>query len=398
MFPIISFDRHRRPKRLGLALALSSAIFLPLAIAGAATPAAAQSAAPPSLERVDSFTDGPQLGDVTAHSIRVWARTRQPGVFRVLYSTSPDLSGGTLSPEVTTSWEHDATGWVELADLRPNTKYYYALVKDGKVADTRVNGEVNSFLTLPDSSQFIDPQLNPKGLFNFAFEIGTGNNQANVPLPKTYSRMLADLKGRIYFQIQNGDWIYESGRDKTEAQWAAENGVKQPPRVTTLARGIAGVWQNYKNYLQNRDLTNFYREVPGFVTLDDHEILNDVVGSGEIGYRLDARGKPFQADLKEDNTSNMVERAVFRDPAEAAWRDYVGWTDPNTQNRQFPWFGSTKLTARSNLLSDPAADFTKLDLAKANNLHVLWGFGNTGVFKIDRVIDAHHLQVEPSFD
>ena len=398
MFPIISFDRSFRPRRLGFALIASSALTLPLALASLAVPAAAQTASPPALEQLDSFTDGPQLGNVTAHSIRIWARTRQPGKFRVLYSTSPDLAGGTLSPEVATDWEHDATGWIELADLRPNTKYYYALVKDGKVADTRVNGRINSFLTLPDSSQFVDPQLNPKGLFNFAFEIGTGNNQANTPLPKTYSRMLANLKDRIYFQIQNGDWIYESGRDKTEAQWAADNGVTKLPRVTTLARGITGVWQNYKNYLQNQDLTNFYREVPGFVTLDDHEILNDVVGSGEIGYRHDARGKPFQADLKQDSVDNMVERAVFRDPAEAAWRDYVGWTDPNTQNRQFPWFGSTKLVAKSNVLSDPSADFSKLDLTKANNLHVLWGFGNTGVYRIKRVIDSHRLEVEPAFD
>lgn len=383
------------PRRQGFPSFLASALGATLLGAMAVTSAAAQTRAP-TLEAPDGFTNGPQLGNVTEHSIRVWARTRGPGTFRVLYSTQPDLSNGTFSAPVSTTWEHDATGWAELTGLRPDTKYYYALVKDGKVADTRVGGHVNSFLTLPDRAQFTDPQLNPNGLFNFAFEIGTGNNQANTPLPKTYSRMLADLKDRIYFQIQNGDWIYEAGRDKTEAQWAAENRVTNPPRITHLARGITGVWENYKIYLHNQDLVDFYREIPGFVTLDDHEILNDVVGSGEIGYRMDSRGKPFQADLRQDSVSNMIERAVFRDPAEAAWRDYVGWTDPNTQNRQFPRFGEAKLTAGSNVLSDPAADFTKLDLTKANNLHVLWGFGNSGVYRIKRVIDAHKLEVEPA--
>ena len=93
MFPIISFDRSFRPRRLGFALIASSALTLPLALASLAVPAAAQTASPPALEQLDSFTDGPQLGNVTAHSIRIWARTRQPGKFRVLYSTSPDLAG-----------------------------------------------------------------------------------------------------------------------------------------------------------------------------------------------------------------------------------------------------------------------------------------------------------------
>lgn len=387
MFRVTSFDR---PRRLAVALALGSALTI-------AAPAAAQTAGPPTLLKVDGITHGPQLGNVTPNSIRVWARTRAPGTFRVLYSTNADLSGGVLSPEVTTSWDHDATGWAELTGLKPNTKYYYALVKDGQVADTRVNGVANSFLTLPSSAEYVDPQLNPKGLFNFAFEIGTGNNQAtNGTIPPTYDRMLRELKDKIYFQIQNGDWLYELGRDKTEAQWKAENGVTRSPRTAQLAQGVTGVWENYKLYLRNANLANFYREVPLFVALDDHEILNDVVGSGQTGFRIDARGQPFQKDIGTDSPENLVQRAVFRDPAIAAWRDYVGWSNPDTGNPQFPWFGQTRLTAGSNIVTDNEADFTKLDLSKGNNLHVLWGLGNTGVYKIARVIDAHRIEVEPA--
>ncbi|QIK78136.1 hypothetical protein G7077_03620 [Sphingomonas piscis] len=268
---------------------------------------------------------------------------------------------------------------------------------DGRHADTRVGGKVNSFLTLPSSEAFRDPALNPKGAFNFAFEIGTGNNQSQNPVPGTYGRILSELKDKILFQIQNGDWIYEVGRDKTEAQWAAENGVAKQPKVTQLARGVAGVWQNYKEYLKNDNLANFYREVPLFVTLDDHEILNDVTGSGEIGYRLDARGKPFQENIRADSVSNEVERAVFRDPALHAWRDYVGWSNPDIGNQRDPHFGQTDIKAGSNILTDRSADFTKLDPAKTNNLHVLWGFGNTGVYRIAKVLDRHRVQIEPSF-
>jgi alkaline phosphatase D len=382
----------------------------PLLIALAATTlltspqlAQAQSAGPgrgvPALETVDGITHGPQLGNVGTTSIRVWARTRKPDTFRVVYSTAPDLSNARRSAPVTTSWEHDATGWAELTGLKPGTKYYYALELGGRLADTRVNGKINSFLTLPSAADYVDPKVNPKGIFNFAFEIGTGNNQANQPLPPTYTRMLAELKDRIYFQIQNGDWLYEKGREQTEAEWAAANGVTTPPKVTTLAKGIAGVWNNYKIYLDgSKALADFYREVPLFVTLDDHEILNDVTGSGQTGFRVDARGKPWQTDLNRDDLQHDVERAVFRDPAVAAWRDYVGWSNPDIGNQQPILFGETKLQAGTSVLTDPTADFSKLDLKKTANLHVLWGFGNTGVYRIARVIDRHRIEVEPKFD
>src|SRR5690606_36194842 len=283
MFPALTLDRPFTSRSTAVLLALSSALVFPLAAIAPAAPVAAQSAAPPTLERVDGITHGPQLGTVTATSIRVWARTRRPVSFQVLCSTSPAPSDATLSDPVPPGWEEDATGRAVLTGLRPNTTAYSGLVKVGRVADTRVNGKVNSFLTLPSSADYVDPQLNPKGLFNFAFEIGTGNNQSNHPLPPTYARMLDELKDKIHFQIQNGDWLYELGRETTEAQWAEANGVTRLPRTAQLARGVAGVWENYKLYLQNEDLANFYREVPLFVTLDDHEILNDVTGSGRVG-------------------------------------------------------------------------------------------------------------------
>jgi phosphodiesterase/alkaline phosphatase D-like protein len=355
--------------------------------------------ADPDLRKLDTLTHGPQLGGVTSRSIRVWARTRQPGSFRIVYSTQPDLSNPERSAPVATSWDHDATGWAELTNLKPATKYYYAVEIDGQLADTRVNGKVNSFLTLPDAAAYIDPKVNPKGVFNFAFEIGTGNNQANRPLPPTYTHMLENLKDRIYFQIQNGDWLYEKGRDQTEAQWAQLNGVKTLPRVARLAKGVAGVWNNYKLYLEGSEaLSNFYREVPLFVTLDDHEILNDVTGSGQTGFRVDARNLPWQADLNRDDLQHDVERAVFRGPALAAWSDYVGWSNPQIAADSPTRFGEATVKAGSNVLTDPNADFTTLDPAKNGNLHILWGFGNTGVYRIAKVLSRTKVQIEPGFD
>lgn len=388
----------RLPARTALLLCASLSILATPAWAEAAKPAATAETAAPQVVKTDAFSHGPQLGNVTASSIRIWARTRQPGEFRVLYSTNPDLSGGVYSGPVRTSWESDPTGWIELKGLKPNTKYYYALVIGDKVADTRIDGQANSFLTLPDSSAFVDPVLNPKGLFNFAFEMGTGNNQvAGAAIPPTFDTMRKNLKDRIHFQIQNGDWIYEVGRDVTESDWAKTNGVTRQPRITRLAKGIAGVCENYKRYLDNPALANFYREIPQFVTADDHEILNDVTGSGQPGLRFDARGAPWQAKLQEDGLDATVERAVFRDPALAAWRHYVGWANPDSTRTQPALFGEAKTVAGSSILTDPSADFSKLDLSRTSNLHVLWGYGNTGVYRIKRVVGRNQIEVEPSF-
>ncbi len=382
-------------------MSVNRSIILALLTATALPPGsvAAAPADAPALEKLDSFTHGPLLGNVKARSIRIWARTRQPGEFRVLYSEKPNLSDGTLSSPVKTDWAHDATGWVELTGLKPGTRYHYALVQGGKVADTRIDGEINSFRTLPSAEAVVDPELNPKGLFNFAFEVGTGNAQAGRPnIPPTYATMRRTLKDKIDFQIQNGDWIYEEGRGTTAEQWAADNKVAKLPANVPIARGITGNWQNYKIYLDGSEgLRNFYRNVPLLITLDDHEILNDVLGSGEIGFRLDARGKPFQKDIQRDDREAEVERAVYRDPALAAWTDYVGWANPDNGRRQPIQFGQAATVAGSDVLIDPSADFSKIDLAKTSNLHVLWGFGNTGVYKVEKILGPHKVKVSPAF-
>jgi hypothetical protein len=124
--------------------------------------------------------------------------------------------------------------------------------------------------------------------------------------------------------------------------------------------------------------------------------LNDVVGSGETGFRVDARGLPWQADLSREDLQNDVERAVFRGPALAAWSDYVGWSNPTIAADHAARFGEAKAVAGSNILTDPQADFTTLDPAKTGNLHVLWGYGNTGVYRIAKVLGPTRVQVEPA--
>lgn len=351
-----------------------------------------------------AITHGPMLGTVTATSVRVWIRTRRPARFEVLYALHENLNDAQKSAVCQTEWAQDCAGWLELRGLEPGRRYYYAILVDGVIADTRLSGVLASFRTLKDAAAYRHSELNPDGLFNFAFEVGSCNDQSwrttRQNLPPTYAVMRRKLAGRIDFQILNGDWIYEDGRDVTAEQWAASNQIKKLPRAVQLATGLTGVWENYKRYLDAcPDLSYFYRETPMFVTLDDHEILNDVTGTGQSGFRTDARGKPFQKDIaSRTDFDSEVERAVFRDPAEAAWEDYVGWTVPSNGARQRPRFGQTSVKVGSTILTDRKADFTTLDPSQTSNLHILWGFGNTGVYDIVEVLGPHELRLKEPFN
>ena len=101
-------------------------------------------------QEVATISHGPTLGRLGAHEIGVWARTFRPGTFWVRYGVNPD-NLDKLSDPVTTTIEHDNTGWVHIKNLKANTKYYYALtVKGGNATMLNRSG---SFRTLPDRSR-----------------------------------------------------------------------------------------------------------------------------------------------------------------------------------------------------------------------------------------------------
>ena len=339
------------------------------------------------------FTHGPMLGRPGAKHMGVWARTAQPGEFRVRYGLRPDQLD-MVSPPARTRLEADNTGWVLLAGLKPDTRYYYALALDKEEISTALPG---TFKTLPDPADFHDPKANPEGHFNFSFEFACGNNQqpkGGGPTTPIYRTLLDRVADKINFAILNGDWLYEERRDYAVDQWLAQVNKRQQelPRLLQLVPSITGVWENYKLYLdRSKLLSEWHRRVPSYYTYDDHEILNDVFGAGEVG--------------------NRARRALFRDPAVRAWYDYLGWSNP-VEFTQDIRFGKAQLKAGSDVLTDSGADFTKLDLKQASTLDVLWGGQmaglnntkadkesgdpNAGVYGIEQILDSHRLRIRPA--
>ena len=326
------------------------------------------------------FTHGPILGRLSSDSVGVWARMLKPGAFTVRYGTDPDVLDQTAEP-VTVGYLHDLTGHVSLTGLAPDTRYHYELQNPNS---TGRSGRRGSFKTLPSGDQYRDADWNPDGLFNFTFEVGCCNNQnpwhgngPGLPGIRTMIDHLTeagrgDARQPVDFGIMNGDWLYEVRRDFLPANWLAANQVTglddETIALLETTPAITGVWENYKFFLdQAPPLTTWHANVPSYFTFDDHEILNDIWGAGEAGL--------------------VDRRALFRDVGVRAWYDYLGWAN-EIPFSQAAHFGLGQMEARSDVLTDPAADFTALDLDQLNNLHVHWGTPTAGV-------NENELDVEP---
>jgi phosphodiesterase/alkaline phosphatase D-like protein len=333
------------------------------------------------------LTHGPMLGKPTAHSMSVWGRTSESGPFSVRYGTNPDRLDQNSKP-ATTSIDHDNTGVVELTDLKSDTRYFYQVIADG-----HPHGLPGSFRTLPSSDDTRNQPHNPKGLFNFRFEIGSCANQNPASglghRSPTYENLNRDWADKVHFHIMNGDWLYEELRQYPPEAWRLVQGVEKVPKCVEVMPNVVGVWENYKLYLSRGvELAKWHRNVPSFFTFDDHELVNDIYATNDPG--------------KRDR------RTVFRDIGVYAWLDYLGWADPQAFNHPVH-FGRGSTQAGSNLLVDRNVDFTKLPLKEMLNLHVHWGTPSAGeddvqfdddrghknsyVYDIVEVVDAHTLKL-----
>ena len=333
------------------------------------------------------LTHGPMLGKPTAHSVAVWGRTSEPGEFIVRFGIHPGQLTQSSKP-AKTAIDRDNTGVAQLANLSPDTRYHYQIF-----VSENPHGLPGSFLTLPSLEESKNPEHNPKGLFNFRFEVGSCANQN--PLhgighrTPTYENLNRDWAHKTHFHIMNGDWLYEELRTYPPEAWRLTQGLNQlPPTVETMP-SIVGVWENYKLYLnRGNELAKWHRHVPSYFTFDDHELVNDIWGSAEIGKRH--------------------RRTVFRDIGTRAWFDYLGWANP-VEHEQRVHASRGKMTTGSKLLVDQSTDFTKLPLEEMGTLHVHWGTAEAGVnnlkfdndeghensyvYQITKVIDAHTLEL-----
>jgi len=321
------------------------------------------------------LTHGPMLGRSAATSVRVWVRTEEPMPFAIRYAKQLPLDANSSSVEGRTVAESDNTGVVDLAGLSPYTRYYYGVVLNGQLADTRVapTDPWPNFRTLPDRSTAHDPINNPEGLFNLTFSLcvgacqdpkASGGQYTDPPAWDTLYRKFGD---EVMFHIMDGDYTYEEMRDGT----------------------VEGIRANYRLYMdRSRGMNRLMRQTPFLQMFDDHEVHDNLFGAGEIGFK-----KPKS-------------RHINRDRQLQVWNDYAGWANPATVQRGPLVFGSASVRRGSDVIEATDLDFTTLDPRRVSTILVgkkdrQTGAGssspNAGTYGLVQVLDAHHLQVTPAF-
>ena len=213
---------------------------------------------------------------------------------------------------------------------------------------------------------------NPDGLFNVTFAIGhcasqdpdrSGGMYTSTPAYDMSRKHHAD---EAMFAIVNGDVIYEERRDGT----------------------LNGIRDNYKLYFsRGRSFASLFRSTPALFTFDDHDIGWDIHGCGQIGL-----GDGLH---------------LIRDLGLRGYEEYLSWANYRGPQSGRVRFGKGTVTAGSDVLVDPNADFTDLDPATVSTIHLGnytrgENFGrrrnapkNAGVYGLTQVVDAHRLQINP---
>lgn len=322
-------------------------------------------------------THGPVLGDVTANSIRIWIRAKRELEFEVLvvphrppFEEAKVFSGKTIAAE-------DNTGFIQIENLLPNTIYAYAVRVNDEIIDSRNNirDPWPTFRTLPDETSYAH-EFNPDGKFNFSFSIGACQRQRSpedtygiYENPPAFDTIWEKHRHRIAFHIVNGDYTYEETIDGT----------------------AAGIENNYKLYLnRGRSLNRLLKHVPFFTMYNDHEVTDNIDGSGEVG-----RGDG---------------NYLVRDPAVRVWQYYADWANGGRPQKMNVQFGSAKLQADSTIIEDLDADFSRINLDQISTLHIgpflkgkakpkstERGGKNIGVYKVTKIVDKTHLEVDRPF-
>jgi len=75
---------------------------------------------------------GPMLGVVSGSGVKIWVRTAGPADVTVEVSTEKDLSNAQRLPAVRSTKKSDFTAVVPVTGLKPSTRYFYAVLINGK--------------------------------------------------------------------------------------------------------------------------------------------------------------------------------------------------------------------------------------------------------------------------
>lgn len=89
---------------------------------------------------------GPMVGHTARNHVKIWAKASEPARFAVRISENPELANGRHIDGPNLEARSDFMGHLSISGLKPNTRYFYALLLDGNDAMAR---PFPSFVTAP---------------------------------------------------------------------------------------------------------------------------------------------------------------------------------------------------------------------------------------------------------
>lgn len=195
------------------------------------------------------FILGPLVGGLSHDHVNLWARASRPATFHAWLGRKPDFSDAKLAGKSLPL--NDATGCAGVAPmdkLKPETTYYYALRLDDS-PPLKADGQ---FTTFPRPGQ-------PRA-FNFAFGscFRPQGENSGAAFRALETRRQED---KLRFILLLGDQVYADA-------WEYNGIAKVAANLTDYRNVYTHVWSNphFRALLKN---------LPAFMTLDDHEVDDD---------------------------------------------------------------------------------------------------------------------------
>lgn len=260
-----------------------------------ATPAVIAAEVPEVVEAVENaspapviaaaVTHGVALGEVTHHSLVVWARGDREARMNVRLEHA---GKGALVRAALVSADDDFTGSVVVDGLEPATEYSYAVwfsdppnASDELGASTAPEGAARGTVrTAPDPAQ------------NAVIRFAWGGDLAGQDVCRDRARGFAIAPhlaaDRLDFFIALGDLIYADNACTERGMYGNEQ-IPGPGPATD----IQGYWAHWKYAREDLGYRDFLARVPVFPVWDDHEVVNDA------GPEHDTRSQPpYTADAR----------------------------------------------------------------------------------------------------
>ncbi len=184
---------------------------------------------------------GPMVGDVTERSAKFWVRTVEASPIQVVVSEFDNFADAQKSEITSTDPERDFTAVVEISNLRPDTRYYYEVLIDGR---SILGSDAASFRTFPSNG------------VRGRFQLGFGGCAAYTPIHERVWDTIASQKVTAFLLL--GDNVY----------------IDLPEKP--------GAFHNYTYYRrQSRpEFRRLVQSTPIYTIWDDHDSATDDVWLG----------------------------------------------------------------------------------------------------------------------